>query len=73
MLIHDVQTGVVTRFVANQWLAIDRGTYEDDITIHATSEDDVLDSNYRLKSSGGNSLSDDHLWWSVFSRPLRSR
>ena len=73
ILVHDVQTGVVIRFVANQWLAIDRGTYEDDITLHASAEDDVLDKNYTLKSSGGNSLSDDHLWWSVFSRPLRSR
>ena len=73
ILVHDVQTGVVNRFVANQWLAIDRGTYEDDITIHATSEEDVLDSSYRLKSSGGNSLSDDHLYWAVFSRPVRSR
>ena len=73
VLVHDVQTGVVTRFVANQWLAIDRGTYEDDITIHASAEDDILDSAYRLRSSGGNSLSDDHLYWSVFSRPLHSR
>ena len=73
VLVHDVQTGIVTRFVANQWLAIDRGTYEDDITIHASAEDDELEQNYRLKSSGGNSLSDDHLYWSVFARPIRSR
>ena len=75
ILVHDVQTGVVNRFVANQWLAIDRGKepYEDDITIHATAEEDALDSDYRLRSSGGNSLSDDHLYWSVFSKPLRSR
>lgn len=73
ILVHDVQTGVVNRFVANQWVAIDRGTYEDDITIHATNEEDALDSDYRLRSSGGNSLSDDHLYWSVFSKPVRSR
>jgi hypothetical protein len=31
--VHDVQTGKVTRFVADQWLAIDRGTFEDDVTL----------------------------------------
>ena len=36
VLVHDVQTGEVTRFVADQWLSVDRGTFEDDITIAAS-------------------------------------
>lgn len=71
--VHDVQTGVVTRFVADQWLAIDRGSFEDDITIQATEEGHRMEPSFLVKSYGGHSLSDDHLWWSVFSRPVRSR
>ena len=36
VLVHDIQTGEVTRFVADQWLSVDRGTFEDDITIAAS-------------------------------------
>ena len=36
VIVHNVQTGQVNRFVADQWLAIDRGTFEDDITIPAS-------------------------------------
>ena len=28
ILVHNIQTGEVVRFVADQWLAIDRGTFE---------------------------------------------
>ncbi len=71
--VHDVQTGEVTRFIADQWLALDRGTFEDDITIPATAEDEQLDSDYLLKSGRSRKLNDDHIWWSIWSRPFRSR
>ena len=34
--IKDVQTGENTIFIADQWIAIDKGTFEDDVTIPAT-------------------------------------
>ena len=73
VLIHDVQTGEVTRFVADQWLSVDRGTFEDDITIAASKETDELESGYLIKAGRARALSDDHVWWSIFTRPLRSR
>jgi hypothetical protein len=71
--VHDIQTGTITRFIVDQWLAIDRGTFEDDITVAATREHEQLPSDYLLLAGGYRKLRDDHLWWSVFSRPLRSR
>ena len=71
--VHDIQTGIITRFVADQWLAIDREPFEDDITLHASEENQPLDRGYLVKSAGTNALADDHMWWSIFSRPIRSR
>ena len=73
VLVHDIQTGEVTRFVADQWLSVDRGTFEDDITIAASKETDELESGYLIKAGRARALSDDHVWWSIFTRPLRSR
>ena len=71
--VHDVQTGKVTRFVADQWLAIDRGTFEDDVTLSPQDEDEPFTPSFVFRSGGNRKLADDHLWWSVFSRPVRSR
>ncbi|XP_059084074.1 uncharacterized protein LOC131881274 [Tigriopus californicus] len=69
----DIQTGNKSRFIADQWLAIDRGTYEDDIAIHAIDADSQEDPYYLLKSVSAKSLADDHIWLSTFCRPIRSR
>ena len=69
----DVQTGETTRFIADQWLAVDRGDFEDDINLHAIDENDEKDPYYLLKSGGNRNLADNHLWWSVMTRPIRSR
>lgn len=71
--IKDVQTGERTRFIADQWLAVDRGTFEDDIIIHGVEAGGDEDAYYLLKSGANRKLADDHIWWSVFSRPFRSR
>lgn len=71
--ITDVQTGQTFRFIADQWLAVDRGSYEDDINVYAVTADSPEDTSYLLKAGGMRKLADDHIWWSVFSRPVRSR
>lgn len=71
--ITDIQNGNKYRFIADQWLAIDRGSYEDDITIHAIDADSEEDPYYLLKSVSAKSLADDHIWLSSFCRPIRSR
>ena len=69
----DVQTGKLTNFLANQWIAIDRGTYEDDITLSALPDSDEYPTDFIFRSALTHKFNDDHFWLSVFSKPLRSR
>jgi len=71
--VHDVQTGKINRFVADQWLAIDRGTFEDDVTLSTQDEDEPFTPGFVWRSGSNRKLRDDHLWWSIFSRPVRSK
>lgn len=41
--------------------------------VQAFPADSDEDPYYLLKSGGMRKLADDHIWWSVFSRPIRSR
>ena len=71
--VKDIQTGERTRFIADQWLAVDRGEFEDDIHVHAIPANDQAaeDAYYLMKAAASRKITDDHLWWSVFSRPIR--
>ena len=71
--IKDIQTEKNTIFIADHWIAIDKGTFEDDVTIPATKISDEQTKDYLFKSGLSHKFKDDHIWWSVFSRPLRSR
>ncbi len=39
---------------------------------HGVPEDDDLDKWFVMKSAGQARLSDEHIWWSVWTRPYRS-
>ena len=69
ILVHNVQTGEVNRFVADQWLAIDRGTFEDDITVPASGIHDNVESDYLVKAGRGRQLSGIN-WLSSFTKLL---
>ena len=34
---------------------------------------DTVETDYLLKAGRSRQLSDDHVWWSIFTRPIRSR
>ena len=69
----DIQTCKSVDFIANQWLSIDRGTFEDDITITPTNKEENMTWDYIAKAALTHILNDHHLWLSVFYRPIRSR
>ena len=71
--VKDLQTGKISTFIANQWIAIDRGTFEDDVTLPASEEFDTFPSDYIMRSGLSHKFNDDHIWLSIFSRPIRSR
>lgn len=53
-------------FVVDQWLAVDRDPFSDEVDVPACGT--VDDPYYLIKSNGNRKLMDDHLWLSVFSR-----
>ena len=73
MIIHDIQTGEKFRFLADKWLAIDRDEFTSEIQIPVSIPEGEASIGFLFKQGIFNKLKDDHLMWSVFSRPKRSR
>ena len=39
----------------------------------AASDEELRNPKYLMKTAGNRKITDDHIWWSVFTRPIRSR
>ena len=73
VLVRNVQTGEMTTFVCNEWLAVE---YDDgliDRLIPVAGKEQMRDFATVFPHTSQQSLSDGHLWFSVFLRPPRSR
>ncbi|KAF0312071.1 Polycystic kidney disease protein 1-like 2 [Amphibalanus amphitrite] len=73
ILVRNVQTGEMTTFVCNEWLAVE---YDDgliDRLIPVAGKEQMRDFATVFPHQSQQSLSDGHLWFSVFLRPPRSR
>ena len=73
VIIHDLQTGEKSRFFADKWLAIDRDDMTSEVQLGVSMPDGELEFGYLFKQGLFKFLNDDHILWSVFSRPVRSR
>jgi len=73
MIIQDIQTGEKFRFLADRWLAIDRDEFESEIQVPVSRIDAPAETSFLLRQGIFNKLRDDHVFWSIFSRPVRSR
>ena len=57
----------------DRWLAIDRDDMTSEVQIPVSIPDGEANAGFLFKQGIFNKLKDDHLFWSVFSRPVRSR
>ena len=73
VIVHDIQTGEKSRFFADKWLAIDRDDEQSDVQLGVSMVDGEVAFPYLFKQGLFKFLNDDHIFWSVFSRPVRSR
>ena len=73
VIVHDIQTGEKSRFFADKWLAIDREDEQSDVQLAVSMPDGEVAFPYLFKQGLFKFLNDDHIFWSVFSRPVRSR
>ena len=72
IVVKDLQTDKVTQFPCNRWIAIDRDTYEDDITL-IPSKDEYESILEAMKYQYNNMMVEHHIWLSTFSRKIDLR
>jgi len=70
--VHDLQTREYFYFICEQWLALDKGDGRIEKNLMVASDSDKRKFNYLLSKETKKKLSDDHLWFSVFARPIQS-
>ena len=68
---HDLQTREKTYFICEKWLAIDKEGGIEQVFSRSTDEDKT-NFKYLLTSRTKQKMSDSHLWFSVFARPVQS-
>ncbi|KAG7154293.1 Polycystic kidney disease protein 1-like 2-like 4, partial [Homarus americanus] len=73
MVVRDVQTGEEFQFISNQWLAVEEGDGQVDRLVAVAGEQQLKDYSHVFGKTVQKNLADDHLWFSVFLRPPRSR
>ena len=73
MIFQDLQTGEKFRFLADRWLAIDRADLSSMTQVAVSPANGEANKEFLVRQGVFNKLKDDHVFWSVFSRPKRSR
>ncbi|XP_064091678.1 uncharacterized protein LOC135205258 [Macrobrachium nipponense] len=73
MVVRDVQSGEEFQFICNSWLAVEEGDGLIDRLIPVAGDEQKRDRAHVFGKTVEKNLSDDHLWFSVFLRPARSR
>jgi polycystin 1L2 len=72
VIIHDLQTRQKFYFICEKWLALDKDDCLIERVISLTSDDDKKQFNYLFAREAKMKLSDGHLWFSIFARPIQS-
>ncbi|XP_071106159.1 polycystin family receptor for egg jelly-like [Haliotis cracherodii] len=72
VVVSDLQTGESFFFLCNRWLAVEEDDGMVDRVMPVAGTGDVLTFNHLFFSNTKKSLTDSHLWISVFARPQRS-
>ncbi|KAF6033000.1 hypothetical protein EB796_008702 [Bugula neritina] len=73
IIIVDLQTKIKYPFVANRWLAVEEEDGEIDKVFPVSGDSDLLNFSHLFTERTKKDLADDHLWISIFTRPVCSR
>ncbi|KAK7111719.1 hypothetical protein V1264_011307 [Littorina saxatilis] len=68
----DLQTGEKSIFLCDRWLAVEEDDGMVDRILPVAGIEDLIAFKHLFSSSARKKLANDHLWFSVFSRPTRS-
>nr|KAG5695087.1 hypothetical protein BaRGS_015063 [Batillaria attramentaria] len=72
IIVTDLQNGASYIFLCNRWLAVEEDDGNVDRILPVAGREDLIDFQHLFFTEAQRSLSDSHLWVSVFSRPRRS-
>ncbi len=70
VVLHDLQTREKHYFLCEKWLAIDKDNSQINRVLHVSSKEDKTKFKYMLAKQTKEKLSDEHMWFSVFARPV---
>lgn len=69
IVVEELRTKEKWHFVANRWLAVEKGLGEIELVLQAASEEDLLEFKNVLHSRAQKAVGDSHLWISLFTKP----
>ncbi|KAF2356143.1 PLAT/LH2 domain, partial [Trinorchestia longiramus] len=73
MVVRDLQANVEYQFICNEWLAVEEGDGMIDRVVPVAGLEQMQDTAHVIGKKVQRAIQDDHLWFSVFLRPPRSR
>ena len=72
VIVNDLQTKQKFYFICKKWLGVDKDDGMIERMIPVSGEMQKREFNYLLAKEGTRSISDGHLWLSIFARPVYS-
>jgi polycystin 1L2 len=72
IIVKDLQTREKFYFICQKWLAVEKGDGLIERELFVASECHKKDLSYLMKTQSRHYLMDNHLWLSVFYRPIQS-
>ena len=72
IIVHDLTKDKKYCFVCDDWLAVERSDSRLDRVLSVADETKELEFAYLMKKKTKKNFSDEHLWLSVFARPVQS-
>nr|XP_042900065.1 uncharacterized protein LOC122269722 [Parasteatoda tepidariorum] len=73
IIFRDVQTGFKYEFLINRWFAVELDDGMIDRLIPVAGKEQVTEFSHMFSTTSQRKLADNHLWFSIFLRPPRSR
>ena len=72
IIVHDVQTREKFYFLCQQWLAVEKSDGKVERELFVANEKQKTDLKYLMQKEVTHNMSDSHLWYSIFARPVHS-
>ncbi|KAK3877407.1 hypothetical protein Pcinc_017874, partial [Petrolisthes cinctipes] len=73
VVFRDVQTGEKFEFINNKWLAVEMDDGQIERLIPVAGKEQKKEFNHLFLNTSNKNIADEHLWFSIFLRPHRSR